>query len=109
MSRNTPSAPCDLPDDPEDNRYQQGTDPAAVVLAIVFPFVFDLPLNVRTEYFWATPAILLGVCLSPLVAFRSVVQARQQNYVFQFALIAQAVVTTVLAVGCAWVGFGLAG
>lgn len=83
--------------------------PAAVVLALAFPYAFDLSSELRAEYSWAIPAILLGVCLIPFGAFRSAIEARQKNYLFQTALIAQAVVVSVLAVASAWAGFGLTG
>jgi O-antigen/teichoic acid export membrane protein len=83
--------------------------PAAVVLAVAFPFVFDLSPAVRVEYLWALPAILAAVCLLPCGAFRYAVEAQQRGYIFQFGLTTQVVVGTGLAVAFAAAGFGLVG
>lgn len=83
--------------------------PVAAGLVAVFPFAFDLPIDLRAEFYRAAPAILLGVCLSPLATFRSVLEARQQSYLVDIGLTAQALAVAALGVGFAAAGFGLTG
>ena len=83
--------------------------PAAAALVFAFPFVFRLPYPLQEEFYWAAPAILLGVALLPTGVFRSVLEARQQGYLVNLCLTVQAGVVAVVGVGLAVAGAGLTG
>ncbi len=83
--------------------------PVGLVMILVFPFVFKLTPELRNEFYWGSPAILLGIALTPWVIFRFALEARQTGYLAEFALMVQFLVITVLGIVFAYFGFGLTG
>lgn len=83
--------------------------PAAVGLIIAFPWAFGLAADLRAEFYWAAPAILLGICLLPFGTFQSILDARQQGYWVNFGLAVQGTVIAGVGVTFAVAGFALTG
>jgi len=83
--------------------------PAALGLVVVFPIFFGLPANLRAEFYWGAPAILLWISMSPMNVFRLVLEARQRGYLVDIGLLAQSVVLAGIGIGFAAAGFGLTG
>ena len=83
--------------------------PAALGLVVVFPIFFGLPANLRAEFYWGAPAILLWISMSPMNVFRLVLEGRQRGYLVDIGLLAQSVVLAGIGIGFAAAGFGLTG
>lgn len=80
-----------------------------VGLVIALPHIISLEAVSSDELRTAGLIFLLPLLLTPLYVFRSLAEARQRYYVFSLLMSAQFVLTTVLLLITAWMGWGLPG
>jgi O-antigen/teichoic acid export membrane protein len=83
--------------------------PISVVLIAIFPFAFELAPELRAEFYWATPANLLIVLMTPMIVFRMNLDVRQRGYLINLAIVVNAAIVAGLGIVFAWSGFGLTG
>lgn len=78
-------------------------------LVIILPHVVSLEALRPRELRIAGLISLLPVLLTPLLVFRSLVEARQRNYIFSLLMTMQSILMTGLLLTTAWAGWGLPG
>ncbi len=83
--------------------------PLSVILVAVFPFAFKLLPELRAEFYWASPAILLAVLMAPVIVFRMDLDVRQRGYLINVAFVANTAIAAGLGIALALAGFGLTG